>query len=61
MQIDARPDDRSELGTLPGFAEKATTIEVAAGHLSLVSHPQEIASLNHEGGRSAGELLRLEH
>ena len=38
---------------------KAKTIEVDAGHLSMVSHPQEIANLIHEacGLKSQGQRL----
>jgi hypothetical protein len=45
--VETRSDNQSRPGTISGKTHRmnATTVELEAGHLSLVSHPKEIADL----------------
>jgi len=45
MRCRTRSDHQSRPGAIPAKRMNATTVELEAGHLSLVSHPKEIADL----------------
>ena len=45
MPYRSKIDHVSRVGAFPGQRMQATTIEVEASHLSLITHPQEITDL----------------